>query len=136
MARDMMAKSLPQLKKLLWKEFALFMKLKYSGDGATVCCFTCGAHLEIGTSNCQLGHWLPKGGYSVHYFNPNNCRPQCYHCNVSLSGNTAVFERRLKEEIGEMAVDEIYESRHQSGKRPKEWYIGQIEHYRNQLKCN
>lgn len=123
-------KTISQLKKELWKWFALAMKRARSEDGSYVDCFTCGKPLEIGTSNCHLGHWLPKGGYSGHYFNEHNVRPQCYHCNISLSGNTAVFEYNLRQELGDELVNEIFETRHQSGKRDRQWYEEKIEHYK------
>lgn len=121
-------------KKKLWTLYAKYMKLKYSNDGLTCNCFTCGANLKIGTSNCQLGHWLPKGGYSYHYFTEDNTRPQCYHCNINLSGNSAVFERNLKAEIGEDRVDEIFNTRHLSEKRNIIWYEELIEHYKQKIK--
>ena len=84
-------KGIAALKKDLWKHFALFIKLKYSSDGQYTECYTCGRSLEIGTSSCHAGHWLTKKGYPVHYFHENNVRPQCYHCNINLSGNTLSF---------------------------------------------
>ena len=126
-------KSIGQLKKLLWTQFALYNKLIRSHDGKYVDCYTCYKPLEIGTSNCQMGHWLPKGGYSYHYFNVNNVRPQCYHCNISLSGNTAVFEHNLRSEIGDQIVDDIYEARSLKVKRNKAWYIDAIEEYKRQI---
>jgi hypothetical protein len=126
-------KGVAKLKKDLWKYFALYIKQKYSVDDGWVRCYTCDASLQIGTSNCQAGHWLPKKGYPVHYFNEDNVRPQCYHCNISLSGNTAVFERKLKDEIGGDKVNEMYESRHESIKRTREWYEEQINYYRGQV---
>jgi len=130
-----MAKKKPtvsKLKKTLWTLYAKYMKLKYSEDGEYCNCFTCGANLKIGTSNCHLGHWLPKGGYSYHYFTEDNTRPQCFHCNISLSGNTAVFERNLKKEIGAERVEEIYNTRHNSEKRNILWYQEKIQHYKNE----
>jgi len=128
-------KSISKLKKDLWKLFALRMKLERSDKSAEfVTCFTCYKHLEIGTSNCQMGHWLTKKGYPYHYFNENNCRPQCYHCNINLSGNSAVFERNLREEIGDQLVDTIYDSRNESSKRSKTWYEDRILWEKSKLK--
>lgn len=128
-------KPIGKLKKLLWKEFALYNKLIRSHDGRYCDCYTCGKPLEIGTSNCQMGHWLPKGGYSFHYFNEDNVRPQCYHCNISLSGNTAVFEHNLRKELGGDCVNNIFESRSMKVKRDKAWYIDTIDHYKEKISC-
>jgi len=127
-------KTISKLKADLWKIYSQVMKRRRSPDGLYVYCYTCDKPLEIGTSNCQLGHWLPKGGYSAHYFTENNTRPQCYHCNINLSGNSAVFERRLREEIGAEAVEQIYESRHETKKLSREWYQAQIDRYTVELK--
>ena len=127
-------KKVSALKKLLWKEFSLWVKLNYSTDGQYCPCFTCGKSLEIGTSNCQAGHWLAKSVSSYHRFRENNVRPQCYKCNINLSGNAAVFERNLKDEIGADAVEDMYNTRHENGRRSRDWYVEKIEYYREQLK--
>lgn len=125
--------TISKLKSDLWKVFSLYIKTKYSIDGEWVNCYTCGANIQIGTSNCQAGHWLPKGGYSYHYFNENNVRPQCNRCNRFLDGNTAVFEQNLRKEIGDELVNEIYETRHLSEKRDRIWYLDKIEEYKLKL---
>jgi len=125
-------KTISKLKKELWKIYALYMKLVRSNDGYCKC-YTCDSLIEIGTSNCQMGHWLPKGGYSYHYFTENNTRPQCFHCNISLSGNTAVFEYRLRKEIGNEEVDKIFKSRHFDAKRDRLWYEEKIDYYKNKV---
>ncbi len=130
----MKKKTLPKLKKELWTWFAKCVKQIRSEDGWTKC-YTCDRPLELGTSGTHAGHWLPKGGYPFHYFNEDNVRPQCYHCNINLSGNSEVFRRRLTEEIGEEKLDEMYETRHESGKRAREWYEENIEYYKKKLKA-
>ncbi len=117
-----------KLKKKLWKVFALYNKLIRSTDG-WVDCYTCDAGIEIGTSNCQMGHYYPKGGYGYLYFHEDNVRPQCYHCNINLSGNSAIFVRRLLEEIGAERLDYLYDHRKVSEKRGVSWYQEKIDHY-------
>ena len=117
-------------KKDLWKQFALWVKLSKSPDGRYCPCFTCDAPLEIGTSNCQAGHWLPQGGYSATVFEPDNVRPQCYRCNIRLSGNTAVFEHRLRLEIGNERVDELFEKRNNRWKADQFWYSAKTNEYK------
>lgn len=117
------------LKKKLWKEFALWVKWSRSDNG-WVNCFTCGASLQIGTSNCQAGHWLAKSGAPIHYFEPDMVRPQCFHCNVSLSGNSEVFRRNLIDDIGIERVEELYETRSLHIKRSIDWYLEMIKKYK------
>lgn len=126
-------KTLGKYKKDLWKVYSLYIKLKDSEDGTTVKCYTCDKQLEIGTSNCQGGHCLPKGGYPYLYFEENNTKPQCYHCNINLSGNTAVFIERLKSEIGEEAYIKMYNSRHGQIKRTISDYIEMISEYKEKI---
>lgn len=104
--------SLTKLKKKLWNLFSLYIKLKYSEDGTNTTCFTCGRHLKIGTSNCHGGHYYTKKGYPALYFNENNVRVQCYHCNINLSGNTVIFGELLEQEIGKDAMNELASLRH------------------------
>ena len=125
-------KGVAALKKDLWTVFAKYCKYTRHADGY-VNCFTCDANLQIGTSNCQLGHWLPKGGYPYHYFNEDNVRPQCYHCNINLSGNSEVFRRRLIDEIGIDRLNEIYDTRHTLEKRSAGWYSDKIADYKDKL---
>lgn len=127
-------KTIGQLKKDLWKVFSKVIKLRYSEDGRHTYCFTCGKHLEIGVSSTHAGHFLVKSAYSFHYFNENNVRPQCYHCNINKSGDTAVFQRNLELEIGKEAVEEMFETRHTVEKRNRQWYLDQIEYYKEELK--
>jgi len=113
-------KSLTKLKAELWKVFSTYIKFKYSKDGTWCNCFTCGNPIQIGTSNCQGGHYYTKKGYPALYFNENNVRPQCYHCNINLSGNTVIFGENLRAELGNEAVDHLDSIRHQSVKIT--WY--------------
>ena len=118
-----------KLKKALWKEFTLYIKYQYA-DGNYCRCFTCDAVMEIGTSNCQGGHFINKKACPVHYFNEDNVRPQCYRCNINLSGNTVEFRIRLIEEIGEDRVLDMEYTRHALCKRSRAWYEERIAHYR------
>jgi|TARA_Y100000310_G_C20677499_1_gene813938 hypothetical protein len=122
------------LKAKLWKLFSLYIKLKFSKDGQRTQCYTCDAYLKIGSKNCQLGHWLPKGTYQNHYFNEDNVRPQCGRCNNWGLGEAETFRRRLQAEIGESKIDWLYETRKDGGTRKPEWYDERIEHYKEELK--
>lgn len=122
-------KTLGALKKDLWELFSLYIKITHSTDGLWCRCFTCDKPIQIGTSDCHGGHWLSKGAYPVHYFNEDNVRPQCLRCNCHYGGLASEFERRLKDEIGAKAVEQMYETRHQKVKRDRQWYIDQIAYY-------
>lgn len=127
-----------KLKKDLWKLFSLYIKRKHSIDhNESKCyCYTCGSTLIIGTSNCQAGHWLTKKGYPFYYFHEDNVRPQCYHCNINLGGNVAVFEFNLRGEIGSDTVNSLFEKRHTLEKRTVSWYLDKIEEYKGKLEIH
>ena len=127
-------KTLTQLKKELWKMYALYIKKKYSYNGTHCKCYTCGSDLTIGTYNCQCGHYYPKGGYPALYFHENNTRPQCYHCNINLSGNSPIFRERLIKEIGEDGVAELDNTRHLTIKRTRSDYEELIKKYKLKIK--
>jgi|TARA_Y100000310_G_scaffold224333_1_gene226153 hypothetical protein len=123
-------KSVGKLKKVLWDDFTLWVKLSRSPDGIYVPCYTCDAPLEIGTSNCQGGHWIAKSVDSFHYFDERMVRPQCYRCNIHLSGNSEEFRLRLIDELGQDVVDEMSNERKSVAKRNRGWYVDKIIHYR------
>jgi len=127
-------KSLPKLKAEAWKLFAYLVKLRNSDNGSDTKCFTCDSHLIIGTSNCQAGHCFPKSAYPALYFDTDNVRPQCYHCNINLSGNTHVFIERLKAEIGEEKYSELNARRHQSIKKTRSDYEFMIYVLKEEIK--
>ena len=120
-------------KKKCWEAFSLMKKLEASYDGVHVKCYTCDADLEIGTSGCQLGHMLPKGGYGALYFEWHNTEPQCFRCNISLSGNTVEFMKRKIEEIGQEAFDEMYQRRHDQTKLTKTDYEEMTKKFTNRI---
>ena len=128
-------KTLPKLKKQLWDLFSLYIKLKYSGDGENVRCYTCGKPLKIGTSNCHGGHYLNKTSYPGLYFDENNVRPQCgMPCNGPRQGSPIEFRIHLIGEIGEDAVLDLEDIRHDPVKWTRSDYMYKIEYYTEQVK--
>lgn len=129
-----MKQGVASLKKRLWKEFALWIKLTHSLDGKSCLCVTCGERIEIGTARCHAGHYLNKKTYSIHYFDPRNVRPQCSTCNTFAEGMTIEFREHLIREIGVEAVEDLEATRHGIAKRSRSWYIDQIIHYAQESK--
>ncbi len=122
-----------QLKKKLWKLFTYYIKLKYSSENKFVDCYTCGKPLEIGTSNCQGGHYYNKKKYTGLYFDENNVRPQCYYCNINLGGNIQIFREKLIEEIGIEGVNDLDNRRNSLFKKSRSEYKELIELYNNKI---
>lgn len=125
--------TLGKLKTQFWDVFSLYIKKKYTKDGILKC-YTCGAELVIGTSNCQGGHYYTKKGFPALYFHENNVRTQCYHCNISLGGNVNIFREKLLQEIGEEGIRELDEKRHGQIKITKSEYLNLISIYKEKIK--
>lgn len=79
-------------------------------------CYTCGKG-QLAGSSWQTGHFIPRsvGGVLLKY-DLRNLRPQCYRCNIDLSGNGAVFYRKLVAVEGQPYVDELFRLKNQTAK--------------------
>lgn len=80
--------------------FSLFIRLKFADKNGNVRCFTCGAFKHY--KEIQNGHYVTRGKYSTRW-DEDNCRPQCYGCNIGRNGNYPVFSQKL----GMKKIDEL-----------------------------
>ncbi len=111
--RDVTKKSIPQLKRVLWDKFSLFIRQRDHENG----CISCGEALELGTQNCQAGHFVPKGKGGSHYLAlpryPNdewvemNVNAQCARCNLMEGGNFLNYEKGLEAKYGGEKTEEL-----------------------------
>lgn len=93
-----------KVKEKLWQECRRIVFKKY-GDT----CFTCGAQ-NIEKQNKHCGHFITKSTCSTELaYDLKNLRPQCYRCNISLSGNWVMFEKNLIRDHGVEYVEELKE---------------------------
>ena len=105
----------------LWKECRRIILSKYDNT-----CYTCGATNLCG-SNCQVGHFIPSGACgALLRYDLRNLRIQCMRCNIHLGGNGAEYYRRMVEEVGQEAVDQLFKDKQKSVKA--------IDHYNKLLK--
>ena len=88
-------KSFSQLKKQADKVFSLFIRKKYSNWKDEVRCYTCDKVFNV--KEIQCGHYISRV-YTNLRWAEENCRPQCYRCNVLLKGNLDEFSIRLERE--------------------------------------
>ncbi len=106
------------MKKLLWKHFSLFIRLRDKGI-----CFICGRKCE--GSGYHAGHFIPKsvGGLAL-YFHEENVHGCCYNCNINLGGNLYLYGQKL----GAKKCKELYLLKQ---KIVKDFpYLEKIEHYK------
>lgn len=84
-----------KLQRLLWDECKRIIRTKYPPT-----CYTCGKS-GLSGSNWHTGHLWPKASLGAFLkYDLRVLRPQCYHCNINLGGNGAVFYAKMLAENG------------------------------------
>lgn len=121
---------LQKAKDKLWELCKLITRARYGNV-----CFTCDKPgLEGG--NWQTGHFITDSTCSTELsYDLNNLRPQCYHCNINLSGTWEEFEHRLTRIHGAAYVQEL-KDRNRATKGLKYdilWYQRKIDEYESLL---
>ena len=127
-SRKLEEKTIPQLQNTLWDVFAKYIKTLHAPK-----CYTCDKPIRMGTGDCQAGHFIPRN-YSPTKYEEDNVRPQCSRCNKFLSGRPVEFVRRLRDEIGDEAVEALKRKSTDKWKWSRTYLITKIEYYREQLK--
>lgn len=75
--------------------FSRYIRLKYANLDEFVECYTCGRSYEW--KKIQCGHFMSRARYSTRW-HEDNCRPQCYGCNVMQQGRQYDFGLNLDKE--------------------------------------
>jgi hypothetical protein len=114
------------LKKKLDTIFSIYIRLKYADQDLNVKCFTCDKVYHY--KKIQNGHFYSRGILSLRY-DEQNCRPQCYGCNIARNGNYIEYYKRLEKEIGKGGMDYLEYKRHQIKKMGKLDYQIYIDTY-------
>lgn len=109
--------SLAALKRKLWERIKQYIRKTHGNT-----CYTCGAQGLEG-SNWHTAHFVNAGASSAVRYDPDNLRPCCYRCNVSLHGNIANYALALWDEIGEAKVRSLLAR----SKPTKSWKAYEIE---------
>ena len=125
----MSKKTITSLKKQLWKIFSKFVRErdKYR-------CFTCGK--EATGSGMHAGHFITGATCPVTiYFDERNVHAQCYHCNINLSGNWVIYERKMIDKYGQDIVNDLKLKRtlDQGTKLYEDWYEEKINYYKERV---
>ena len=85
--------------------FSLYTRIRGAQFGYNHC-YTCGKYLPI--EALQAGHFRPRRYLNTRW-HPVNCWSSCNHCNVDLSGNLDIYERKLRAQFGNDAIDSLFE---------------------------
>ena len=118
-------KSRSRLVKDLDAVFSKYIRNKYAKDGL-VACYTCGKIGEV--AHLQNGHFVSRSVRNLRW-HEDNCRPQCFGCNIMQGGQTITFRENLVKEIGETGVQFLEKSRFVTFKPTREWFEEKIAHY-------
>ncbi len=119
---------LKKLKIQLWQLCRELTKKNHGTD-----CYTCAA-LNLVGANLHTGHFIPSSVCSaaLRYY-PDNLRPQCYRCNIHLSGNWPAFESHLiRDGIDIEALKHLNQAT-KGQKYDTGWYVRMITEYTQML---
>lgn len=83
--------------------FSLHIRQRGS-DGTWNWCYTCGVKLLW--QELQCGHFMGRRYINTRW-DEVNCNPQCNDCNVVKSGNLVIYEKKLRAQHGDEAINEL-----------------------------
>ena len=94
-----------------WKWFSKYVLLHYSNNGV-VRCATCSTRKKCSDSKMHLGHLIKvfSIGSNTNFataFDERNVMPQCYQCNVLLSGNELKMMDAINLKFGSDTYEEL-----------------------------
>lgn len=94
--------------KLVKKLDTVFSQWIRLSAGKRIKCFTCPVVKDY--KNMQCGHYISREVKGLRW-NEDNCRPQCYGCNIMHSGRSVDFRENLVRDMGEARVKELEQMR-------------------------
>lgn len=124
-------KSVQKLKKDLDKVFSEYIRKKHADWKGEVECYTCYKKFPI--KNIQNGHFVSRVYTSLRW-SIDNCKPQCYSCNIMKNGNMDEFAARLERETpGIVNQLNVWKHRPVSPLKALELELN-IKEYKNKIK--
>ncbi len=126
-------KTLSKLKKELDKIFSLYIRLREATPEGLVKCFTC-SKVSHYKSGIHAGHFMSRSKLSTRFHDRGNVMPQCFRCNIHLSGNQYIYSLRLDSKYGDGTAKKIEELSRQTIKFMRCDYEEMIEDYTERVK--
>lgn len=115
-------------KEKLWQLCKQIIRKTYGNT-----CYTCNK-MGLEGSSWQTGHFIPSSICGAYLrFDLRNLRPQCFRCNIDLSGNGSVFYRKLVHDLGQSYVDDLFRDKERTTKADIHFYNALIESYTQKL---
>lgn len=122
-----------KLKDKLWELCKQIVRQKYRNKDGTWNCYTCGKIIDE-PAKAQTGHFIPSAACGAFLrYDLRNLRIQDFHCNINLGGNGSAFYKRMVEEVGQEAVDQIFRDKENIVKADKYFYEEKIREYEQEL---
>jgi hypothetical protein len=108
----------------LWELCKQIVRLKYGNT-----CYTCGAK-NLEGSNWHTGHFIPSAtcGAFLRY-NIDNLRPQCFRCNMRLSGNVVEYYRAMVRDNGQEFVDQLFRDKNRNTRAHLPWLNEMVDNH-------
>jgi hypothetical protein len=125
-ARQKKAESIGVLTKKLDRIFSVFVRLSGTKKDHSTKCFTCEKVLHW--REIQCGHFQSRRFYSTR-FHELNCKPQCYACNIGLSGNQYTFGVNLDKLHGQGTAESMVRMSREVKKFTSGEMMDMIAHY-------
>ena len=86
--------------------FSEYIRRKYSDKNGIVKCYTCNKKAYWKGEGMQNGHFISRASRILRW-REDNCRVQCYACNVMRYGQNYIFGANLNKEYGYNKADEL-----------------------------
>lgn len=94
------------IQRKIWNECKRIIRRDYGNT-----CYTCGAK-NLQGANWHTGHLWAKASLGAWLkYDLRVLRSQCYHCNINLGGNGAVYYRKMLDELGRDYMDALEKER-------------------------
>lgn len=117
--------SVKTLKAKLDKVFSIWVRQRGMTDGNNVC-VSCDKILPW--QDLQCGHFYRRQ-YLGTRWDPRNCWPQCFACNVWRRGNYANFSRFMYDKHSKEVMEELHELHKNTVKLTASWLEELIARY-------
>ena len=121
--------TLASLKKKCDRVFSIHIRKRDIDRNEQTACVTCG--LIDHWSRLQCGHFVSRVVLSTR-FNPINCAPQCFACNVWRRGNPAEFAGYLQRTYGHGVIENLLKEKRKTVKFTKADYLRMIQEFSGQ----
>lgn len=124
-------KTLPALKRKLWKLFSEYIRRRDADQDGVVKCFTCPR--EMNWKESQAGHFMAQSLGLWVVFEEKNVHAQCAPCNLYKRGNPSVYALELTKRYGPSILEELQLLRKENYKINRAEYEELIEMYKQKV---